>query len=218
MRLFSEHERTLIQEYFGLPLEQINIDIFKSKHKELRKKFHPDKFQSTENTLIIEVFENKFKEIEALCEKIEIYFNSKNNTNKLEGSEIINLGDAQYAIDGLRLDIVSHDKDLPYILFGTHYRWLVRGEKFKIPKTKTASIRIEANYMGRSVGFTESIKLFLSFSIEDSTEDIVEWLYNKINDRASYLLIEKEKIPIDFYEILKRIRKISYLQLGPNND
>jgi hypothetical protein len=156
----------------------------------------------------------KFQQIEALCNKAKYYLENKftsTGNSEDEDSSFLDAS-AQFSFDGMSIDIITSDKDLKYHLFGTSYRWLEQGDKFKIPKTE-AYIRIEADYRGNAVGFKETIKMFLTFGINDSVKEINEWLYNKIEGRASSLIIEKNIVPIDLNEMNYFIRKKSFLKL-----
>lgn len=120
---------------------------------------------------------------------------------------------AQYSFEGMYIEVITRDKDLKYHLFGASYRWLEAGDKYKIPKTQ-AHIRIEANYRGNVIGFNEAIKMYLTFGVNDSISEIVEWLYKGIEGKATSLLIGKNIVKIDVNEMSYYIRKKSFLQLG----
>jgi hypothetical protein len=208
---FSSKEIERIIEYFGKKPEELTAEEFETRLKELRQKYHPDKFEKYADATIRELTEEKFKEIEYLSEKIKHYFSKSDKKYKIEDDEFD--ADSRFAFDDLKLEIISDNKDLKYILFGTHYRWLERGDKYRIKGTN-ASIIMDDDHRGKSIGFMESIKIYLTFSDTDPVEDIVMWLYQGIRRSAKYVIIGEKKINIDYYELLLAIKRKTVLRLG----
>lgn len=205
-------EREAIKKYWGKSLEDLHIDEFKAIRKQLRAKYHPDNFEKFEDETVREMATERFQQIEILAKKLEAYFAGKLHPTPLE---ITNFHpEAQFAFDQMKIEVITSDKDLKYHLFGTSYRHLVYGDRYKIPNNREAYLIIDDNHRGMSIGFREAIRMYVTFGIKDSVEDIVDWLYVHIKDRASAILIEGETIPIDRDLLLRKIKKTSYLQIG----
>jgi hypothetical protein len=208
---FSSAEIDKFIEYFGKKPEDLTVEEFETRLKELRIKYHPDKFEKYADDTIKELTEEKFKEIEHLSGKMKIFLSQSDKKNKVEVDEFD--VDSKYAYNDLKIEIMSDDKDFKYILFGTHYRWLERGDRYPIRGTN-AYLIMDDNHHGNSIGFMESIKIYLTFLDTDPLEDIVLWLYLRMKDRAKYVIIGNKKINIDYYELLLAIKRKTLLKLG----
>jgi hypothetical protein len=209
----SPQEKEEIQKYFGLPLEDLTPETFRQILRQLRAKFHPDAFEKFEDPTVREVMTEKFQTIERLAEKIEQYFNGKAHPSAHPGDDVVHRNDARFAFDKMKIEIITSDKDLKYHLFGAYYRWLKFGEKFKIPDSQ-ASIIIDEDHAGLSIGFRESVRLYLTFGVNENIDEITRWLFDKIEGRATYLLIEGKKINPSFSEMLTAIKRVSLLPPG----
>lgn len=119
---------------------------------------------------------------------------------------------AVFAANKLKIEVVTTDKDLKYQLFGTHYRWLQFGDKYKIPDTQ-ASIVMDEDHQGRSIGYQESIRMYLTFGENESIDKVVEWLYPRIKEKAKSLLIAGNRIEIEPFNIFYAIRKLAFLRI-----
>ncbi len=208
----TQSEREAIQKYFEKALESLNPEDFQKIRKQLRTKYHPDNFEKFEDETIREMATERFQEIERLAQKLESYFAGQIQAE--EGKDQIYNPQAQFDFDKMKVEVITSDKDLKYHLFGTSYRWLVYGDRFKVPKTKEAHIVIDDNHRGMSIGYREAIRMYVTFGVHDAVEDIVDWLYERIRGRASSLLIEGEVIAINRNEMLRKIKKTSFLQLA----
>ncbi|MEZ4952969.1 MAG: J domain-containing protein [Saprospiraceae bacterium] len=213
---FSPKERDEIRKLFGVPLEEMDTESFKKLHKELRAKYHPDNFEQFGNDAIKEMATEKFQLIESLSEKIGNYLGG--NPLKSPVMQQSEKGDyfhpdALFAGKKIKIEILTADKDLKYHLFGTHYRWLEFGDSFKIPNTK-ASITIDEDHRGRRVGFQESIRMYLTFDENDSIEEIVAWLFGKIEGSINTLLVAGETVLVEVEAIEIAIKKETYLRIG----
>lgn len=212
---FTIQEKEEIRKLFGVPLEDLTLEIFKKIHRELRGKYHPDNFEHIGNEAVKEMATEKFQGIEHLAEKIESWLtNSRPATTGYQTNVADHLRpDAVFAVKRLKIEILTSDKDLKYHLFGTHYRWLQFGDSFKIPNTG-ASIVIDEDYAGRRIGFQESVRMYLTFGETDSIEGIAAWFFEKIQERASKLLVAGEAVNVDYQEIVNAIKKESLLRIG----
>ena len=209
---WSAQDQEALQKYYGQSLEELRPEEFHKTRKQLRAKYHPDNFEKFEDETVREMATERFQAIEQLNQKIELHFAGKLGSDGSKDRAFH--PNAQYAFDKLKIELITSDKDLKYQLFGTFYRWLVYGDKFKIPNTK-ASIIIDENHQGASIGYRESIRMYLSFDTDDVVENIVDWLFGKIEGRASSLLIHGDIVSIDYHAILQAIKKTSFLQIGP---
>lgn len=213
----TQAEREAIRKYWGQALESLHPEEFRKIHKQLRARYHPDNFEKFEDETVREMATERFQLIESLAKKLEAYFAGKLQPERLE--ERAFHPDAQFAYDHLKIEVITSDKDLKYHLFGTSYRWLVYGDRYKIPNTKKAYLIIDDDHRGMSIGYRETIRMYVTFGVEDAVEDIVDWLYERIKGRATSLLIEGESITVDRNELLRKIRKTAFLQIpagGPS--
>lgn len=212
---FSQKEREAVNKLFGIPLEELDQKKFKKLHRELRSKYHPDNFEQFDNEAVKEMATEKFQEIESLSKKIEVYLSGSTPTVPIASNEEGDYRhpDARFAGEGIKIEILTANKDLKYHLFGTHYRWLEFGDSFKIPNTK-ASITIDEGHRGRRVGFQESIRMYLTFDENDSIEAIVDWLFDKIRENVNTLLVKGETVLVDKKAIIVSIKRQTYLRIG----
>ncbi|MBI5917377.1 MAG: hypothetical protein HY842_18570 [Bacteroidetes bacterium] len=213
---FTIKEKEEIRKLYGLPLEQLDLETFRKIHRELRAKYHPDNFEHLDNEAVKEMATEKFQAIELLSQKMEAWLANAPPAASGYQTDVADYlrPDAFFAIKRLKIEILTADKDLKYHLFGTYYRWLQFGDSFKIPGTR-ASIVIDEDYAGRRIGFQESVRMYLTFGEEDSIEDMVEWLFDKVVGRATKLLIAGEAVDLDPEKIINAIKKESLLRLGP---
>jgi hypothetical protein len=212
---FTIQEKEEIRKYFGLPLEQLDLEAFRKAHRELRAKYHPDNFEHLDNEAVKEMATEKFQGIEALAVRVEAYLSGEKPTAPTFDSNVEDYlrPDALFAGKRLKIEILTADKDLKYHLFGTYYRWLQMGDSFKIPNTG-GGIVIDEDYSGRRIGFQESVRMYLTFGEADSIEDMVNWLYGKIQGRANRLLIAGEAVEIDAAQMVRAIKKETILRIG----
>lgn len=208
----SIKDKEAIRKYFEADISELDTEKFKAKKKALRSKYHPDNFEKFEDETVKEMATERFQLIEELSGKIEAYLKGNAAIAQADRPNFKH-PDAVFAARKLKIEIITQDKDLKYQLFGSRYRWLLFGESFKIPKTG-ASIIIDEDHKGVSIGYRETIRLYLTFEEQDSIEDIVDWMYPKLVDRANYLIISKEKIDIDPLKIGNAIRQVSFLRIG----
>ena len=217
MNPFSEQEKQEIRELFGTAPEQLSPDSFKKTLRELRAKYHPDNFEKFGDDTVRQLATQRFQRIEYLAGKIENWFSGAIVEHERPSTESkdeqIHSPRARFAYREMKIEIRTSDKDLKYHLFGTFYRWLTLGDRFKIPDSKAFLIADE-EHAGRKIGFVESIRVYLTFEEDDSVEDITRWLHDKITGRADALLIEGELVPIDYETILMAIKRRSFRLLA----
>lgn len=213
--MFTIQEKEEIRRLFGLPLEQLDLETFRKVHKDLRSKYHPDNFEHLDNAAVKEMATEKFQGIESLAGRVEAYLSGEKPATSTYQSNVNEYlhPDAVFSGKKLKIEILTADKDLKYHLFGTFYRWLQIGDSFKIPNTG-GSIIIDEDYSGRRIGFQESVRMYLTFGEADSIEDMVNWLYGKIADRANKLLVAGEVVEIDPVKIVNAIKKETLLRIG----
>lgn len=212
--IISDKERDAIQKYFGVPFEALTAETFKKVLKELRSKYHPDNFEKFADDTVREMATERFQLIEELAGKLEAHFAGKPLSYGSSRSDTENFmhDHAVFAANKLKIEVLTTDKDLKYHLFGSKYRWLQFGDKFKIPDTE-AFIIIDEDHRGTSIGYQESIRMYLTFDEHVSIDKIVEWLYPRIAAGAKSLLISGEIIPIEPYNIFYAIRKKAFIRI-----
>lgn len=215
MSPFTEQERQEIQAFFGKMPEHLEAGHFKKTLRELRAKYHPDNFEKFGDDTVRQLATERFQRIERLAEKIEQWLSGGTPNEQLPSisKDPIHHPQARFAFREMKIEIRTGDKDLKYHLFGTFYRWLALGERFKIPESKAFLIADE-EHLGRSIGFVESIRVYLTFEEDDSVETIAHWLHSKIEGRADALLIEGALVPIDYDAILTEIKRRSFKLLS----
>ena len=213
MNPFSDQEKEEIRLLFGKDLQDLDSPTLADIHKDLRQKYHPDKFEQYEDEVVKEMAKEKFQRIEHLAAKIQSYLTDL-PTPPAEADAELYHESARFAYEMMKIELITREKDLKYHLFGSRLRWLERGDKFKIPRTQ-ASLIMDNDHRGVSIGFTESVRMFLTFGPEDSLEDISQWLYDKIKGYAQALLIEGTRIPVELQAMQTHIRRKSFLGLGP---
>ncbi|MCB9307597.1 MAG: hypothetical protein H6565_13465 [Lewinellaceae bacterium] len=216
MTPFSEQELAEFREYFGETPGEMDGEAFKAKLRQLRAKYHPDNFEKFGDETVRQLATERFQRIERLAEKIEAWRSGKmpaGNTATQKSPDPVFDPRARFAYDQMKIEIRTGDKDLKYHLFGTFYRWLTLGDRFRIPESKAYLIADE-EHAGRSIGYMESIRVYLTFTEEDSVETVATWLAEKLAGRADTLLIEGERIPIDYDSILLAIKKRSFKLLA----
>lgn len=209
--MLSPEEKKEIQEIFGKSLESLDLETFEKLHKEQRLKYHPDKFEQYDDEVVKELANRRFQRIEALAEKVKPLL--KGDKQVTSPQEDIFQEDAQFAFEGMKIEIITKDKDLKYRLFGTRYRWLERGDKFKVPNTE-AKIIMDEGHRGNRIGFNETIRMYLSFTESDSLFEITKWLFQSIAGQADALIIQGKRIPVDLQEMMTYIMRKSFLRLG----
>ena len=215
---FSPEESAEIREWFGAAPENLAEADFRKALRELRAKYHPDNFEKFDDATVRQLATDRFQRIQRLAEKLEAWFQGSAlpDAGKAPGArpaDPIQDPRARFAYQAMKIEIRTSDKDLKYHLFGTFYRWLTLGERFKIPETQAFLIADE-DYSGRSIGFMETIRLYLTFEESDPVESIIGWLFPKIEGRADTLLIEGEIIPMEYDAILLAVKKRSFKALG----
>jgi len=207
--LLTDEELKEVEKYYG-PFQKLDLDTFKRVRKELQAKYHPDKFAQFEDETVKELATERFQRIQYLSQKVELLLDKKYNLE--EDLSKLQQEEARFAFDRMRIEIITRNKDLKYHLFGSRYRWLERGESYPIPKTG-AKIVMEEDHKGTSIGFNETVRLYVSFGENDPIELIALWLYANLEGRASAMIVEGKRIPIDLLQINHAIKRTSFLGL-----
>ncbi len=207
----TPEDRKAIKEFYGIEIEALELATFEKLHKELRKKYHPDKFERYDDAIVREMAHEKFQKLETLGEKIRKSLATGGNQKTDTGEDILNKN-AVFAFDNMKIEILTRDKDLKYRLFGSYLRWLEWGDRYTIPDTK-ASIIMDENHRGVSIGFTESVKMYLTFNQDDNLEEIIRWLFQRIEGNAHAVIIEGQRIPVDLNQMLSLMRRKSFLRI-----
>jgi hypothetical protein len=211
---FTPEEREQVRKFFGKTPEELSSEEFRETHRRLRAKFHPDNFEKFADETVREMATERFQQIERLAAKIESLLRDEAPPpGEAASGEGGFTSGARFAFDDMKIEINTTDKDLKYHLFGTRYRWLVYGDRFKIPDTG-GSIIIDENHQGHRIGYRESIRLYLTFGPSDDLDAIIRWLYERIRDRASSLLVEGKIVPIDPGAMQNAMKKLSLLPTG----
>ncbi|MEZ4824736.1 MAG: J domain-containing protein [Bacteroidia bacterium] len=212
MNRLTPEDLSNVKKYFGLDLETLSEESLKEAHKNARKKYHPDNFTKFEDETVIEMAKDRFQQIEILATRLEDYLKNRKQLDEWQKQEGKPGGKVQYATEGIRIDIMTSDKNLKYQLFRT--RIIYKGDYAVIPGTQARLISLLDFSSVAATGFRESIKVLLAFGTEDSISDIVQWLFSRISGKTSSFVIEGKVVRIDPYEIRKAIEKNTILELG----
>ncbi len=215
---FTPEESGEISELFGASPEHLTEEAFRKALRELRARYHPDNFEKFGDETVRQLATQRFQRIERLAERIEAWWQGQvpapsNPTPGARPPEPIHDPRALFAYRAMKIEIRTADKDLKYQIFGTFYRWLTLGEQFKIPGTQAYLIADE-EHLGRSIGFKETIRVYLTFEETDPVDAIVGWLYPRIAGKADALLIEGDIVPIEYEAILQAVKRRSFRSLG----
>ncbi len=210
---FTENEKIEIREIYGKDFSELNGEEFEKLQTELRKKYHPDKFEQYNDAVIREMAKEKFQRIEKLGEKLRKYMEVQRAGKVDTTKEDIFDKKAQFAFEHMSIEIITREKDLKYLLFGTYVRWLEQGDEFQIPKTQ-ASIIMDQDHRGVSVGFVETIKIYLSFGPGDNLDMVIQWLYEKLKGHADAVIVEGKRSKIDLMNLQTLIRRKSFLGIS----
>lgn len=211
--MFDTKEKEDIKKYYELSLEELDKESFAKKRKQLRAKYHPDKFAKYEDETVREMATERFQQIEGISDKIAAYLAGDIPAVAKDAPK----GDyrhssAIFAAKKMKIEIIADDKDLKYRIFGRRYRWLLFGDEFKIPDTG-ATIVMDEDYKGHSIGFQETIRMYLTFGEEQKPQEIVDWLYPRITEGAKKLLVDGQSVEVNPAAILQEILKRSFLRL-----
>ncbi|HMX40800.1 MAG TPA: J domain-containing protein [Saprospiraceae bacterium] len=210
---FTEQEVADIQEFFGQRPENLGTEEFRKALRDLRARYHPDNFERFGDEVVRQLATERFQRIQRLAEKIEAWKNGPlappPAPPRQPAAQPWQHPQARFAYQEMKIEIRTRDKDLKFRLFGTFYRWLLNGDRFKIPGTQ-AFIISDESYMGHQIGFVESIRFYLTFEEKDSIVDIVTWLHGRVADSADTLFIEGEVVPLQPDDMELAIRRRSY--------
>ena len=219
--MFTTEEKENIKKYFGVLPGALDKEEFEKKRRALRSKYHPDNFAKFDDETVLEMAKDRFQLLEHLSKKIAAGFADKPAPTSQKPESDTGKGTPEYAhinalfaYRKLKVEILTPDKDLKYHLFGTRYRWLTFGESFDIPNTE-ATIIIDESHSRVRIGFQESIRMYLTFGEGDSIEDIVGWLFSKIEDNANGLIVAGTKIEANPAHLITEIKKHTFLRIGP---
>lgn len=206
----SDKELEAIEKYFG-SLKDLDLEQFKTIKKQLMVKYHPDNFEKFEDETVQEMATERFQLIENLAHKVELILD--NQINVSEAEQPMHHQDAIFSFERMKIEVLTKHSDLKYYLFGTKYRWLSFGDSYKIPETD-ARIIIDESHQGNKIGYMESIRMYLTFGPQDDVERISIWLYSRLKDRASGVIIEGKRLAIDLIQINNAIKQKSFKGLN----
>ena len=56
--------------------------------------------------------------------------------------------------------------------------------------------------------------MYLTFGTDDSIDDIVDWLFSKIEGHASRIIVAGQVVNLNATDIANVIKQLSYLRIG----
>jgi len=207
---FTEKEKEEIREVYGKDLKDLEWEEFEKLQMELRKKYHPDKFEQYNDEVIREMAHEKYQRIESLGGKLRKYmeFQEAGTVDQSEADMFDKK--ARFAFEHMKIEIITREKDLKYLLFGTYVRWLEQGDEFNIPRTE-ASIIMDQDHRGVSVGFVETIRIYLSFGTQDDLDTVINWLYERLQGHADAVIIEGKRTKVELSHLQSLIRRKAFI-------
>ena len=214
--MFTEQEKATIQKYFGQSIQTLSKADFVSKQKQLRAKYHPDNFAKYADETVIEMATERFQTLETVMKKMQDYYAGKITSpapDPATPTELYRHSAALFAARKLKIEIITRNKDLKYLLFGRRYRWLMYGETFNIPKTD-ATLVMDQNHRGTSIGYQESVRFYLTFGESQPIIAIVDWLFEGIAEEGTKLLIAGDKVEVNKAAIIAAIQQHTFLRLA----
>ncbi|MEO1448675.1 MAG: hypothetical protein AAFV07_04060 [Bacteroidota bacterium] len=199
-----------IQKFFGAELKALNMESFKAALRSARKKFHPDNFAKFEDETVMEMAKERFQTMEVLAAKVEAHLQHQAafGDQEAEPAEGPNTG---YTTEGIKLDIMTMDKQLKFVLFKSPV--IYRGDYRKIPGTRARIISMEDYQPRMAAGFRDNVKIELRFGVEDPIQEIVHWLWRHISEKTSKFVIEGKSVSVNLDSIRKAIKQEARLEL-----
>lgn len=208
----TKSDKAEFLEAYGVEVDNLNLESFEALHKKIRAKFHPDQFEHMDNPVVKEMAEKQFKKNEALAIKVREYLLLENKDEELTSAMKDSEGD-KHAYEEMKIEVLARNDDLRFWLFGRHYRWIERGDRYRIPGTN-AYVISQSSGNRRMAGFVHTIKMWLTFGENDPLDVIVVWLYSRIAGNADGLIIEGKRIPVELKAMWEIIGSRSRLELG----
>jgi hypothetical protein len=208
--VFSQAERELIERYFGCSLEALADADYKKISRQLLARHHPDAHagQSPEE---IERLTEQFQELQALVQKVRLHFAPEVRDDELD--ERIRDPEARFAYQRMNFEVMTSHKGFKYLIMRSRFARLERGDQLRIPQS-SAFLVVNEDYQGISVGFQESVKMYLTFHPEDAVEQVVWWLFlHLLLFGISNLRIEGQRVPVEYEEMLRAVKRKSLLRL-----
>jgi len=209
MERITDKDRERILKYFGKDLTELKEEEFKTLQKEARRKYHPDQFAHFEDETVLEMAKERFQEIERLGKQVEAFLagqaSAAGTSGETEGPEAY-----AYRSDGMRIDIMTRDANLKFMLFRSRY--IERGDEVKIKGSGAKLVSLE-DYYNRSAGFRENIKVHLAFGPDADLVKVTEWLFRHISGNTTSFVIEGKVVKVAPHEILSAIRKEAIKEL-----
>jgi hypothetical protein len=188
----TAYELDWASDLFGVPVEDITPEVVQEKRPLVHKRYHPDRFARHADDDLHSVLNEVYRDMMDRLRRIEEHV--------LRGSTTLSAHERRFTGDlsaeDVRIELITADKDLKYRLFGSHMRWLERGDRFFIPRTR-ATLISSGGHHGNTIGFNESIKLQLTYSATDALEEIVIWFYTRIVGNITALWVDGQRVEVE---------------------
>ncbi|MEO8068408.1 MAG: hypothetical protein ABI599_12000 [Flavobacteriales bacterium] len=188
----SPYDLDWASDLFGVPVEDITTDVLSEKRSVVHMKYHPDRYMRHNDPELDALLTEVYREMMDRLRRIEEHILRGSTT--LSGSTHLSVGPLN--AENLQVELVTNDKDLKYRLFGAHMRWLERGDRFFIPRTR-ATLISSGGHKNNAIGFNESIKLFLTYGHDDALQEIVIWFYTRIAGQVTALWIDGQRVAVE---------------------
>lgn len=208
--VFSLAERELIERYFGCSLEALADADYKKLSRQLLARFHPDAY-AAQGPEVVERMTEQFQELQALVQKVRLYFAADVREDELD--ERIRDPEARFAYQRMYFEVLTSHKGFKYLIMRTRFAQLERGDRVRIPQS-SAFLVVNEDYQGIAVGFQESVKMYLTFHPDDPVEQVVWWLFlHLMLFGIGNLRIEGQRVPVEYEEMLRAVKRKSLLRL-----
>lgn len=193
-------------EELRVPVEDLTIEDLRNGRAAIHRKYHPDRFGYLKDADLDKLLNEVYVDVKERLLRVE----AELLRTALELPEGHVAKGRTMSIEALRIDLMTQDKELKYRLFRKRYLSLDEGTRIPIPGTN-AFLVATTNHNGRDIGFSESIRMYLTYYPTDPLKDIVIWLYLGIAGHVTALYIDEQRVEVDPDAIYSAIAKRSLL-------
>lgn len=187
----STHDLDWASDLFKVPVEDLDAETIRQKRHLFHKHYHPDRFAHLKNAELDALLNEVYRDMLDRLRRVEEHLLRTGHELHVDRDKTPPLS----AVD-LEIQLTTHDKDLKYRLFGSHFRWLERGERFRIPGSN-ATLTSPGAHRGNVVGYNEHLHVFLTYGSGDPLDEIVIWLYSRIVGVVSALWVDGQRVEVE---------------------
>lgn len=205
----TRYELDWASDLFRVPVEDMTSEVVQEKRHLFHKQYHPDRFAYLDDTELNKLLNEVYRDMLDRLRRVEEHLLRSDH-----GLMHRKPGDPELSAVDLEIQLITQNKDLKYVLFGSYYRWLSKGERFRIPRTD-ATLTSSGNHRGNAIGFNENIRLYLTYGTQDRLDEIVIWFYTRIVDQVSALWIDDKRVDVEPRAIFNALARMKLLDDRP---